>query len=164
MHVYFHVQDGVHCEKPLRLFAVRLVGVAIWIPTHACPLLYSKTNISETLFDAREPTFFAKFVVAIVSGFVMCSLTRFMFIPLHRFAMFFSTPFCSPQFFGSCSFPQCLFAYHNVTFNFNQNAIQQKQKFSITFHPHTLTPSPTVQVQQSGLSQAAGDRGVAKGA
>ena len=37
---------------------------------------------------------------------------------------------------------------------------QQKQKFP---PPSTLTPSPIIQVQQSRLSQAAGDRGIAEG-
>lgn len=76
-----------------------------------------------------------------------------------QFSMFFSAPFF-PWFFGSCSFPKYFCSYFMSPFLGNKSISAQTKVF---FHFPCFTPSPIIQVQQSRLSQAAGDRGIAEG-
>lgn len=82
----------------------------------------------------------------------MISLSRFMFIPLSRSTLFFFPILFTPRSNFFCSYLMSRFLFIKW--------FQQKQKFP---PPSTLTPSPIIQVQQSRLSQAAGDRGIAEG-
>ena len=83
----------------------------------------------------------------------MLSVSRFMFIPLYRFTLFFFAHFVHPT-------SQNVFCSYVMSPFLLIEWFQQKQKFP---PPSTLTPSPIIQVQQSRLSQAAGDRGIAEG-
>ena len=105
-----------------------------------------------TCLEAQGPTLVATFRCNCIRVCHAFSVKIHVYSTLSVHSVFLH-PCCSPH--G----PKCFFSYFMSPFLLIK-WFQQKQKFP---PPSTLTPSPIIQVQQSRLSQAAGDRGIAEG-
>lgn len=105
-----------------------------------------------TCLEAQGPTLVAKFRCNCIRVCHVFSVKIQVYSALSAHPVFLH-PLCSPH--G----PKCFWFIPDVTFSSNRMISAEAEVPPRS----TLTPSPIIQVQQSRLSQAAGDRGIAEG-